>query len=169
MVTHSSTLAWRIPWTEQPGGLQSIGLLRVRNDWSNFALKHVKLHNIATSVTWSYLIYFSRSPYILFSCSERVPVNQDEACLVSSSLADERCHLHMVHSTAINAPTGPSLTLKVLSDASCSALHPCCNSLKLCFAPAFCLLQWAERALLLGSTVIMRSECSAQKQLLIAH
>ena len=25
MVTHSSVLAWRIPWTEQPGGLQSIG------------------------------------------------------------------------------------------------------------------------------------------------
>ena len=29
MVTHSSTLAWRIPWTEEPGGLQSLGLQRV--------------------------------------------------------------------------------------------------------------------------------------------
>ena len=29
MVTQSSTLAWRIPWTEEPGGLQSIGLQRV--------------------------------------------------------------------------------------------------------------------------------------------
>ena len=28
MATHSSTLAWRIPWTEDPGGLQSIGLQR---------------------------------------------------------------------------------------------------------------------------------------------
>ena len=26
MATHSSTLAWRIPWTEEPGGLQSVGL-----------------------------------------------------------------------------------------------------------------------------------------------
>ena len=26
MATHSSTLAWRVPWTEEPGGLQSIGL-----------------------------------------------------------------------------------------------------------------------------------------------
>ena len=26
MATHSSTLAWRIPWTEEPGGLQSMGL-----------------------------------------------------------------------------------------------------------------------------------------------
>ena len=30
--THSSTLAWRIPWTEEPGGLQSTGLPRVRKD-----------------------------------------------------------------------------------------------------------------------------------------
>ena len=30
MATHSSILAWRIPWTEEPGGLQSVGLQRVR-------------------------------------------------------------------------------------------------------------------------------------------
>ena len=29
MAPHSSTLAWKIPWTEEPGGLQSMGLLRV--------------------------------------------------------------------------------------------------------------------------------------------
>ena len=34
---HSSTLAWKIPWTEEPGGLQSMGLLRVGHDWSNLA------------------------------------------------------------------------------------------------------------------------------------
>ena len=34
---HSSILAWRLPWTEEPGGLQSIGLQRVRHDWSNLA------------------------------------------------------------------------------------------------------------------------------------
>ena len=32
MATHSSTLAWRIPWTEEPDGLQSTGLQRVRQD-----------------------------------------------------------------------------------------------------------------------------------------
>ena len=32
MATHSSILAWRIPWTEDPGGLQSTGLQRVRRD-----------------------------------------------------------------------------------------------------------------------------------------
>ena len=33
MASHSSILAWRIPWTEQPGGLQSMGLQRVGHDW----------------------------------------------------------------------------------------------------------------------------------------
>ena len=32
MATHSSILAWRIPWTEEPGGLQSIGTQRVGQD-----------------------------------------------------------------------------------------------------------------------------------------
>ena len=32
MATHSSILAWKIPWTEEPGGLQSMGSQRVRHD-----------------------------------------------------------------------------------------------------------------------------------------
>ena len=32
MATHSSILAWRIPWTDEPGELQSMGSQRVRND-----------------------------------------------------------------------------------------------------------------------------------------
>ena len=32
MTTHSSILAWRFPWTEEPGGLQSMGSQRVRQD-----------------------------------------------------------------------------------------------------------------------------------------
>ena len=37
MATHSSTLAWKIPWMEEPGGLQSMGLHRVGHNW---ATKH---------------------------------------------------------------------------------------------------------------------------------
>ena len=40
MATGSSLLAWRIPWTEEPGGLQSMGLQRIRHDWSNWAHMH---------------------------------------------------------------------------------------------------------------------------------
>ena len=32
MATHSSILAWEMPWTEEPGGLQTMGLQRVRHD-----------------------------------------------------------------------------------------------------------------------------------------
>ena len=34
MATHSSTLAWKIPWTEEPGRLQSMGSIRVRHNWA---------------------------------------------------------------------------------------------------------------------------------------
>ena len=34
--THSSILSWRIPWTEEPGGLQSMGSQRVRHGWVTF-------------------------------------------------------------------------------------------------------------------------------------
>ena len=37
MATHSSILAWRIPWTKKPGGLQSMGSQRVGHNW---ATKH---------------------------------------------------------------------------------------------------------------------------------
>ena len=35
MATHSSIFVWEIPWTEEPGGLQSIGSQRVRHDLTN--------------------------------------------------------------------------------------------------------------------------------------
>ena len=40
MATHSSILARRIPWTEEPRGLQSFGSQRVRHDWSALAHTH---------------------------------------------------------------------------------------------------------------------------------
>ena len=40
MATHFSLLAWRIPWTEEPGSLQSVMSHRVRHDWSDLACTH---------------------------------------------------------------------------------------------------------------------------------
>ena len=37
MATHSGTLAWKIPWMEEPGGLQSMGSHRVGHNWSDLA------------------------------------------------------------------------------------------------------------------------------------
>ena len=39
MANHSSTLAWKIPWTEEPGRLHSMGTLRVRHDFT-FTFMH---------------------------------------------------------------------------------------------------------------------------------
>ena len=41
MATHSSIRAWRIPWTEEPGRLPSIGLQRVRRDLGDLAHTHI--------------------------------------------------------------------------------------------------------------------------------
>ena len=46
MATHSSILAWRTPWTEQPGGLLSIGWQRVRHDWKKFIHHNDRMHNM---------------------------------------------------------------------------------------------------------------------------
>ena len=71
MATHSSILAWRIPWTEEAGGLQSMGSQRV---WHNWVTKHT--HRI---LSWSkhfsaYKNFFSLSfsfVTIKFSCLRR--------------------------------------------------------------------------------------------------
>ena len=39
IATHSRILAWEVPWTEEPGGLQSMGSQRVGHDW---AIKHTR-------------------------------------------------------------------------------------------------------------------------------
>ena len=44
MATHSSTLAWEILWTEEPGGLQSTGSLRVRQDWATSLSLFTSMH-----------------------------------------------------------------------------------------------------------------------------
>ena len=51
MATHSSILAWRIPWTEKPGRVQSMGLQRVGHDW-------------VTNHTHTWTIYYHHSERI---------------------------------------------------------------------------------------------------------
>ena len=51
MATHPSILAWRIPWTEEPGGLQSIGSQRVGHDQSDLACTQGLFHTLKT-VYW---------------------------------------------------------------------------------------------------------------------
>ena len=61
MATHSSVLVWRIPWTKEPGELQSMGLQRVRHDWASYThtVAVLILEKIAV-LTWFLLMHWEK-------------------------------------------------------------------------------------------------------------
>ena len=65
MATHSSTLAWEIPWTEEPGRLQSMGSQRVGHDWSNLARSDRRSPVWFCSSAWPYSSASEQSKSIL--------------------------------------------------------------------------------------------------------
>ena len=52
MATHSSTLAWKIPWMKEPGRLQSLGLQRVGHDWAT-SLTDCRIYPEDSPLNWS--------------------------------------------------------------------------------------------------------------------
>ena len=54
MATHSSTLAWRIPWMKEPDGLQSMGSPRVRHDWATSLSSFFMIHRKDTSLLYQH-------------------------------------------------------------------------------------------------------------------
>ena len=74
MATHSSTLAWKIPWTEETGRLQSMGLQRVRHDWSDLATaaaRHVVIVQSLSHV-WLFVTQWTAvcQAYLSFTISQ---------------------------------------------------------------------------------------------------
>ena len=68
MATHSSILAWRIPWTEEPSGLQSMGLQRVGHDWAT----SLSLFTLTFHTLYSRIIEIPCSPmqtHFFFNCN----------------------------------------------------------------------------------------------------
>ena len=69
MAPHSSSLAWKLPWTEEPGRLQSMGSLRVGHDWATslslFTFMHWRRKWQPTPV---FLLGESQGPGILVGC-----------------------------------------------------------------------------------------------------
>ena len=57
MATHSSILTWRILWTEEPGGLQSIALQRVKHYWSRWESTHVQEMKLVPHSCFSVFYY----------------------------------------------------------------------------------------------------------------
>ena len=82
MATHSSILAWGIPWTEEPGGLQSMGSQRVGHDWASsmhvlhtlhsfYCFKHAKFFMNLYRQQWPEISLFrNHQGYILSSQRE---------------------------------------------------------------------------------------------------
>ena len=78
MATHSSILAWRIPWTEEPGRLQSMGSQRVGHDW---ATKHTqeKIRILFLKDIWKSVIKDFRG---LYACLSSQKINGEKLCMV---------------------------------------------------------------------------------------
>ena len=66
--TRCSVLAWRIPWTEEPGELQSIGLQRVRNDWSDLARTHPENHYWCGYSKMCLALCLLMAPWVVSDC-----------------------------------------------------------------------------------------------------
>ena len=67
MASHSSILAWEIPWTEKPGGLQSMGLQRVEHDWPHVSTQNIQRSGLTESKGWK----LSRKYWAIQACGDK--------------------------------------------------------------------------------------------------
>ena len=94
MATHSTTLAWRIPGTGEPGGLSSMGSHRVGHDWSDLAAKcghgvhPVSLSSLDYSMLWADSVLFFSLPSLLTH-----EISQEPSFL---EYAETSCGLYLV-------------------------------------------------------------------------
>ena len=75
MATHCSTIAWKIPWTEEPGRLQSMGSQRVGHDWATSLSLNPKYFLLTSKILilsmWSYKVHTVKHmvfPVIMYWC-----------------------------------------------------------------------------------------------------
>ena len=72
MATHSSVLAWRMPWTEKPGRVQSMGSRRVGHDWSDLAAAEFSVLYSRLSLV-IYFIHSINTVYMSIPVSQFIP------------------------------------------------------------------------------------------------
>ena len=123
MATHSSILAWRFPWTEEPGGLQSMGSQRVGQDWAAehpaprkqrvFILAweaHHVLHLIPhDSGSWGFPDT-SLQVQPIWLINWRTPPKPDERCLEAVIRSPCFCGEMALHPEHVYQPSGGSQT-----------------------------------------------------------
>ena len=104
MATHSSILAWRMLWTEEPGGLQSMGSQRVRHDWVINTLPFLK-DSVSVSASHKRLLSTSllcvrrrkwdgTSPFCQGTHLYPLPLQDSINDQVSSPNAEIHCHCY---------------------------------------------------------------------------
>ena len=101
IATHSSILAWRIPWTKEPGGLQSLGSLRVGHDWVTYTYNQIVRTVTCELFLWVFFLYrvlwygtmqsclfsdlqihtaaYSSSPFCYLKCTSNLNIFQNES------------------------------------------------------------------------------------------
>ena len=91
MPTHSSILAWRIPWTEEPGRLQSMGLQRVRHDWVTNTPLYLNGLNMHRKLQWTLIKLIINQKYMApkiastkIFMATRGQIDRNQNCFVKS-------------------------------------------------------------------------------------
>ena len=140
MATHSSTWAWKIPWTEDPGGLPSMGSHRVGHDWSDLAAAAAAWFN--SHQNQSFWVAFTHSLKTNFSYEKEkkrnpIPIVSSENCRYWDS----------VHYCSASGGTRENAWPS--SASFCSTLflaHKSSRALRLCSDfGAFCTWIWSSR------------------------
>ena len=76
MATHSSILVWRIPQTEQPGRLQSVGLHRAGHDWSDLPpCIWPKGRGSSAHLTWTHMFPLQHARVVLITLTQHGPAS----------------------------------------------------------------------------------------------
>ena len=95
LAPHSSTLAWKIPWTEEPGRLQSMGSYRVGHDWSDLAAAAASLNTIpkAQSMKERTTQLWNRPKTLTDTLSKKIYTRQKSMNICSTSWVTGKCKL----------------------------------------------------------------------------
>ena len=101
MAIHSSTLAWKIPWTEEPDRLQSMGSQRVRHDWATslhrkITLSHSPGHLLLLRISFKEICYCLWTFHILlYSLHTRCGDSGSTLFCFTKLLLIKYCGLHI--------------------------------------------------------------------------
>ena len=89
MAPHSSILAWRIPWTKEPGGLQSMGLQKVRHNCVTITFPFFPLNNVLHWTRFTKQYYMHYPPYSTTQISSTMKINSSLTKLMNSRMGNK--------------------------------------------------------------------------------